>query len=39
MSVEGKVDGYHFKPLGIFPTSDNRHADFSRLGTHDTDVA
>jgi len=32
--LEGKVEAYDFKPLGIFPTSDNRHADFSRLGTH-----
>lgn len=32
--LEGKVSEYGFKPLGIFPTSDNRHADFSLLGTH-----
>ena len=32
--LEGKVDAYNFKPLGIFPTSDNRHVDFSRLGIH-----
>ncbi len=30
--LEGKVEAYDFKPLGIFPTSDNRTADFSRLG-------
>ncbi len=32
--LDGKVEAYAFKPLGIFPTSDNRHADFSKLGTH-----
>lgn len=32
--LEGRVKEYGFKPLGVFPTSDNRHADFSRLGTN-----
>jgi chromosome segregation protein len=32
--LEGKVAEYGFKPLGIFPTSDHRHADFSQLGVH-----
>jgi chromosome segregation protein len=30
--LEGKVEEYNFKPLGIFPTSDNRHRDFRLLG-------
>jgi len=30
--LDGKVREYDFKPLGLFPTSDNRHDDFSLLG-------
>ncbi|MFI4852587.1 MAG: TrlF family AAA-like ATPase [Gimesia chilikensis] len=30
--LEGRVEEYNFKPLGIFPTSDNRHRDFRLLG-------
>lgn len=30
--LEGKVDAYAYKPLGIFPTSDNRQREFGRLG-------
>lgn len=32
--LEGKVEAYNFKPLGIFPTSDNRQADFANLGVN-----
>jgi chromosome segregation protein len=32
--LDGKVAEYDFKALGIFPTSDNRNADFSLLGKH-----
>lgn len=32
--LEGQVSAYNNKPLGIFPTSDNRHNDFSLLGQH-----
>jgi chromosome segregation protein len=32
--LEGKVDAYDFKAIGIFPTSDNRQADFAKLGTN-----
>lgn len=32
--LEGQVAAYNNKPLGIFPTSDNRHNDFSLLGQH-----
>ena len=30
--LDGKVDAYDFKGLGLFPTSDNRHDNFSLLG-------
>ena len=32
--LEGQVPAYANKPLGIFPTSDNRHNDFRMLGQH-----
>jgi type III restriction enzyme len=32
--LDGAVAAYSYKALGIFPTSDNRHNDFSRLGTN-----
>lgn len=32
--LEGKNKEYGFKALGIFPTSDNRSADFSKLGVN-----
>ncbi len=32
--LDGKVEAYGFKPLGVFPTSDNRQADFANLGLH-----
>lgn len=32
--LDGKVDAYGFKPLGIFPTSDSRDGTFSTLGKH-----
>jgi chromosome segregation protein len=32
--LDGKKLEFDFKAVGIFPTSDNRHADFSLLGKH-----
>lgn len=32
--LDGKVAAYNNKPLGIFPTSDNRQEDFGVLGDH-----
>ena len=32
--LDGRVEEYGFKPLGVFPTSDNRQADFAKLGLH-----
>lgn len=32
--VNGKDVEYGHKAIGVFPTSDNRHADFSNLGKH-----
>ena len=32
--LDGLVPAYANKPLGIFPTSDNRHNDFRLLGLH-----
>lgn len=32
--LDGLVPAYANKPLGIFPTSDNRHNDFRMLGLH-----
>lgn len=32
--LDGLVPAYANKPLGIFPTSDNRHSDFRLLGQH-----
>ncbi len=34
--LEGKVDAYNFKAIGIFPTSDNRQRDFANLGVNVT---
>lgn len=34
--LDGKTEAYGFKPLGIFPTSDNRSYDFSKLGVNTT---
>jgi type III restriction enzyme len=34
--LEGKVEAYNFKAIGIFPTSDNRQRDFANLGVNVT---
>ncbi|WP_020476601.1 TrlF family AAA-like ATPase [Zavarzinella formosa] len=34
--LDGKIEAYGNKRLGLFQTSDNRQADFSHLGAHTT---
>ena len=32
--LDGKVEAYNYKAVGIFPTSDNRRRDFAQLGVN-----